>query len=65
MPCGTSSGTGPSVRHHRRPTHWYNGLIYQSDIARGAASWRFNGGESFKAEKLDRLNPQTQTYTTD
>lgn len=45
-------------------THWYNGFIYQSDIARGAASWRFNGGESFKAEKLNRLNPQTQVYTT-
>ena len=46
-------------------THWYNGFIYQSDIARGVASWRFNGGESFRAKELDRLNPQTQTYTTD
>ena len=46
-------------------THWYNGFVYQSDIARGVASWRFNGAESFKAEKLNRLNPQTQTYTTD
>ncbi|HEX5730808.1 hypothetical protein [Microbacterium sp.] len=46
-------------------SHWYNGFIYQSDISRGVASWRFNGGESFKAEKLDRLNPQTQTYTAD
>ena len=46
-------------------THWYNGFIYQSDIARGVASWRFNGAESFRAERLNRLNPQTQTYTTD
>jgi hypothetical protein len=46
-------------------THWYNGFVYQSDIARGVASWRFNGAESFKAERLSRLNPQTQTYTTD
>ncbi len=46
-------------------THWYNGFIYQSDITRGVASWRFNGGESFKARELNRLNPQTQTYTTE
>ena len=46
-------------------THWYNGLIHQSDIARGFLSWTFLGGESFEAEDLDRLNPQTQTYTTD
>jgi hypothetical protein len=45
-------------------THWYNGFIYQSDITRGVASWRFNGGESFRARELSRLNPQTQTYTT-
>ena len=55
----------PAVLGGDWSTHWYNGLIYQSDIARGVASWRFNGGESFKAEKLNRLNPQTQTYTTD
>ena len=34
-------------------------------IARGMLSWTFLGGESFKAQDLDRLNPQTQTYTTD
>ena len=53
----------PAVLGGDWSTHWYNGLIYQSDIARGFLSWRFNGGESFKAKKLDRLNPQTQTYT--
>jgi hypothetical protein len=55
----------PAVLGGDWSTHWYNGFIYQSDISRGAASWRFNGSPSFKAEKLDRLNPQTQTYTND
>jgi len=61
----TTPGGAVAVLGGDWSTHWYNGFIYQSDIARGVASWRFNGGPSFKAEKLNRLNPQTQTYTTD
>ena len=40
-------------------------IIWESDITRGLLAWPFNGSQSFKAEKLNRLNPQTQTYTTD
>jgi len=61
----TSASGAPAVLGGDWSTHWYNGFVYQSDIARGVASWRFNGGESFRAEKLNRLNPQTQTYTAD
>jgi len=61
----TSPSGAPAVLGGDWSTHWYNGFVYQSDIARGVASWRFNGAESFRAEKLNRLNPQTQTYTTD
>jgi hypothetical protein len=61
----TAPSGAPAVLGGDWSTHWYNGLIYQSDIARGFLSWRFNGGDSFKAERLNRLNPQTQTYTTD
>jgi hypothetical protein len=44
-------------------THWYNGLVYQSDITRGFASWQYLGDEFRGATRLDRLNPQTQEYT--
>jgi hypothetical protein len=45
-------------------SHWYNGVVYQSDITRGFASWQYLGGEFGGAKRLDRLNPQTQEYTT-
>jgi len=44
-------------------SHYYNGLIYQSDITRGFLSWQFAGREVRGARKLDRLNPQTQEFT--
>jgi hypothetical protein len=46
-------------------SHWYNGLVYQSDIARGFLSWQYLGDAFRGARQLDRLNPQTQEYTTD
>lgn len=44
-------------------THFYNGVIYESDITRGFLSWQFTGSELRGAKKLDRLNPQTQEFT--
>jgi hypothetical protein len=44
-------------------SHYYNGLIYESDITRGFLSWEFTGTEIRGARKLDRLNPQTQEFT--
>jgi hypothetical protein len=46
-------------------SHFYNGLIYQSDITRGLLTWVYTGRELRDAKKLDRLNPQTQEYTVD
>jgi hypothetical protein len=45
-------------------THWYNGIVYQSDISRGFLSW-YHTADTFRgATNLSRLNPQTQEYTT-
>ena len=44
-------------------SHYYNGLIYQSDIRAGSSTWQFAGREIRGARKLDRLNPQTQEFT--
>jgi hypothetical protein len=44
-------------------SHFYNGLIYQSDITRGLLTWEFKGREVRGARRLERLNPQTQEFT--
>jgi hypothetical protein len=46
-------------------THFYNGLIYQSDITRGMLVWAFVDKSILGARFLDRLNPQTQEFTTE
>jgi hypothetical protein len=46
-------------------SHLYNGVIYQSDITRGLLTWEYRGRELGGARRLDRLNPQTQTFTVD
>ena len=45
-------------------SHYYNGRIYESDITRGVLIWRFTGAEVDGAQRLKRLNPQTQEFTT-
>jgi len=45
-------------------SHYYNGLIYQSDITRGLLSWEIRGDALGGTMRLDRLNPQTQEFTT-
>ena len=45
-------------------SYYYNGLIYESDITRGLLTWRMTGGALEDAERLERLNPQTQEFTT-
>jgi len=44
-------------------SHFYNGLIYESDITRGFLTWQFAGKEVRGAKRLHRLNPQTQEFT--
>ncbi len=46
-------------------SYYYNGRIYESDITRGLLIWRFTGAEVDGAQRLKRLNPQTQEFTTD
>jgi hypothetical protein len=46
-------------------SYFYNGRIYESDITRGLLTWRFTGNAFEDAERLRRLNPQTQEFTTD
>jgi hypothetical protein len=60
----TAAGT-PTAIGGDWSSHWYNGLVYQSDISRGFASWKYLGSEFRGAEELDRLNPQTQEFTVD
>ena len=45
-------------------SHYYNGYIYESDITRGLLTWRFTGNAFEDAARLQRLNPQTQEFTT-
>jgi hypothetical protein len=45
-------------------SHYYNGLIWQSDITRGLLSWEIRGDALGGTHRLDRLNPQTQEFTT-
>ena len=45
-------------------SHYYNGLIWQSDITRGLLSWEIRGNALGGTQHLDRLNPQTQEFTT-
>ncbi len=45
-------------------SHYYNGLIYQSDITRGLLAWDIRGNALGGTKRLDRLNPQTQEFTT-
>ena len=42
-------------------THWYNRLVYQSDITRGLATWDVNTPWWENAIDLPFLNPQTIT----
>ncbi len=44
-------------------THYYNGVIYQSDITRGLLAWKYTGDELIGTRGLPRLNPQTQEFT--
>ena len=43
-------------------TYWYNGLIYQSDIARGLTIWRLNDPAVASFQRRPYLNPQTQDF---
>ena len=45
-------------------SHYYNGLIWQSDITRGLLSWEIRGDAMGGTMNLKRLNPQTQVFTT-
>ena len=45
-------------------SHYYNGLIYQSDITRGLLAWEIKGNALGGTKHLSRLNPQTQEFTT-
>jgi LVIVD repeat len=42
-------------------THWYNDLVYESDITRGVAVWDVAGRWWDRAINLPYLNPQTLT----
>ena len=46
-------------------SYYYNGVIWQSDITRGLLSWEIRGDALGGTKRLDRLNPQTQEFTTD
>ena len=46
-------------------SHWYDGRIYESDIARGFMVWDVSGDATAGALKLGHLNPQTQEFTID
>lgn len=45
--------------------YYYNGLIWESDITRGLLSWEIPGDAIGQTIRLNRLNPQTQVFTTD
>jgi hypothetical protein len=45
-------------------SYYYNGLIWQSDMIRGLLSWEIRGDALGGTIRLDRLNPQTQEFTT-
>jgi hypothetical protein len=45
-------------------SHYYNGVIWQSDITRGLLSWEIRGDAMGGTRNLKRLNPQTQEFTT-
>jgi hypothetical protein len=45
-------------------SHYYNGVIWQSDITRGLLSWEIRGDAMGGTMNLKRLNPQTQEFTT-
>ncbi|HYI19378.1 MAG TPA: hypothetical protein VD836_11750 [Solirubrobacteraceae bacterium] len=45
-------------------SHYYNGLIYESDITRGLLAWEIRGDAMGGTKRLNRLNPQTQVFTT-
>jgi hypothetical protein len=44
-------------------SYWYNNFIYETNITEGLNVFRFAGSETDGALQLDRLNPQTQTFT--
>lgn len=44
-------------------TYWYNGRIYESDITRGLIVWNLSDNAVAGAQRLDRLNPQTQEFS--
>ncbi len=45
-------------------SHYYNGVIYESDITRGLLTWKYTGWELLGTRGLPRLNPQTQEFAT-
>lgn len=44
--------------------YYYNGIIWESDITRGLLSWEIVGDALGDTISLDRLNPQTQEFST-
>jgi hypothetical protein len=44
-------------------TYWYNGRIYESDITRGLIVWNLSDSAVAGAQRLSRLNPQTQEFS--
>jgi hypothetical protein len=46
-------------------SHWYNGLIYESDITRGVIVWNLSSSDVAGALRLHHLNPQTQETSFD
>jgi len=44
-------------------SYFYNGLIYESDIARGLYVWDFKDHDADRSVRLRHLNPQTQEFT--
>jgi hypothetical protein len=45
-------------------SYFYRGVIWESDITRGLLSWEVTGDALGDTILLDRLNPQTQEFTT-
>jgi hypothetical protein len=46
-------------------THWYDGEIYETNIAEGLNIFKLGGTETRSAIRLGHLNPQTQKFSLD
>ena len=44
-------------------SYWYNNFIYESSMTIGLNVFRFSGGATAGAIRLDHLNPQTQEFS--